>query len=345
VIGHPLGHSMSPFIHDRLFALSGRTASYGAQDIPPETLSDELPRLLEHAAGVNVTIPHKQAVIPLLDGLYGRAELYRSVNTIAVTPEGRFGYNTDADGFLHALGGSGIPLAGRVALLGCGGVGRTFACEAALAGCEIVNAVRDADLAAGEALLEYVRALKPGAACTLTTLNRLEGPFDLLINATPVGMYPHADASPVTAGLLHDVKAVFDAVYNPNSSANELLDRKMAEYAQAVCHGRPHFHVALVQDISPNCDCHGENDAPILPDIGMFASFDPVALDQACADACLKATPIENSQLGEHLAKPDWHCHHDHFKDSNPNIEWQATLDQAEKIGLGTRQYELKIVK
>ena len=137
----------------------------------------------------------------------------------------------------------------------------------------------------------------------------------------------------------------YDAVYNPNSSANELLDRKMAEYAQAVCHGRPHFHIALVQDISPNCDCHGENDAPILPDIGMFASFDPVALDQACADACLKATPIENSQLGEHLAKPDWHCHHDHFKDSNPNIEWQATLDQAEKIGLGTRQYELKIVK
>ena len=137
----------------------------------------------------------------------------------------------------------------------------------------------------------------------------------------------------------------FDAVYNPNSSANELLDRKMAEYAQAVCHGRPHFHISLVQDISPNCDCHGENDAPILPDIGMFASFDPVALDQACADACLKATPIANSQLGEHLAAPGWHCHHDHFKDSNPNIEWKATLDQAEKIGLGTREYELKIIK
>ena len=137
----------------------------------------------------------------------------------------------------------------------------------------------------------------------------------------------------------------FDAVYNPNSSANELLDRKMAEYAQAVCHGSPCFHISLVQDISPNCDCHGENDAPILPDIGMVASFDPVALDQACADACLKATPIENSQLGEHLAEPGWHCHHDHFKDSNPNIEWEATLDQAEKIGLGTRQYELKRIK
>ena len=137
----------------------------------------------------------------------------------------------------------------------------------------------------------------------------------------------------------------FDAVYNPNDSANELLDRKMAEYAQAVCHDRPCFHISLVQDISPNCDCHGENDAPILPDIGMFASFDPVALDQACADACLKATPIANSQLGEHLAEPGWHCHHDHFKDSNPNIEWKATLDQAEKIGLGIREYELKIIK
>ena len=77
----------------------------------------------------------------------------------------------------------------------------------------------------------------------------------------------------------------FDAIYSQCDSANEMLDRKMAEYAAAVCAGRPCFHVSLVQDISPNCDCHCENDAPILPDIGIFASFDPVALDQACADA------------------------------------------------------------
>ena len=136
----------------------------------------------------------------------------------------------------------------------------------------------------------------------------------------------------------------FDAVYSPNECANEELDRKMAEYAAAVCHDRPCFHVALVQDISPNCDCHGENDAPILPDIGMFASFDPVALDQACADACLAAAPLPNSQLSGNLAKPGWNCHHDNFKDSNPNIEWKATLDQAEKVGMGTRQYVLKKV-
>ena len=123
---------------------------------------------------------------------------------------------------------------------------------------------------------------------------------------------------------------------------NEELDRKMAEYAAAVCADRPCFHISLVQDISPNCDCHGENDAPILPDIGMFASFDPVALDQACADACLNAQPLPNSQLGQNLAKPGWNCYHDNFKDSNPNVEWKATLEQAEKIGMGTRQYTLK---
>ncbi|MCD8249039.1 MAG: DUF362 domain-containing protein [Lachnospiraceae bacterium] len=136
----------------------------------------------------------------------------------------------------------------------------------------------------------------------------------------------------------------YDAVYSNNDSTVELLDRKMAEYAQAVCHGRPCFHIALVQDVSPNCDCHEENDAPILPNIGMFASFDPVALDQACADACLAAQPLPNSQLSDHLAQKDWECHHDHFKDSNPNIEWRATLDQAEKIGLGTRTYELMTI-
>ena len=121
-----------------------------------------------------------------------------------------------------------------------------------------------------------------------------------------------------------------------------MLDRKMAEYAQAVCQDRPCFHISLVQDVSPNCDCHGENDAPILPDIGMFASFDPVALDQACADACMAAQPMPGSQLSDNLSSPGWECHHDHFKDSNPNIEWKATLEQAEKIGLGTRAYELK---
>ena len=133
----------------------------------------------------------------------------------------------------------------------------------------------------------------------------------------------------------------FDAIYNPTGTAAEMVCKKMTEYTVAVLGDKPAFHISLIMDVSPNCDCHGENDAPILPNIGMLASFDPVALDQACADLCLKAEPIRNSQLGDNLAKPDWHHHHDHFLDSNPNIRWKETLEHGEKIGLGTRDYEL----
>lgn len=137
----------------------------------------------------------------------------------------------------------------------------------------------------------------------------------------------------------------FDAISNDQWDAGDLLDRKMAEYAQAICQDRPCFHVSLAMDISPNCDCHGDNDAPILPNIGMFASLDPVAIDQACVDACQKAAPLPNSQLGDNLAKPDWHHHHDHFMDSNPNVHWKETLEHAEKIGMGSREYELVKLK
>ncbi len=133
----------------------------------------------------------------------------------------------------------------------------------------------------------------------------------------------------------------FDAIEFNDSNANAVLNCKMAEYTKAVVDGRPHFHISLVVDVSPNCDCHGENDAPILPNIGMFASFDPLALDQACADACLASDPMPHSQLSDHLAQPGFHDHHDHFTNSAPESEWKSCLEHAEKIGLGCRQYEL----
>ena len=137
----------------------------------------------------------------------------------------------------------------------------------------------------------------------------------------------------------------FDAISNPDWSANAILNRKMAEYAKAVVDGRPAFYINIVMDVSPNCDCHAENDAPILPDVGMFCSFDPVALDQACADACQRQTPFANSQLGEHMAQPGFVDHHDHFTNSTPESEWETCLEHAEKIGLGSRAYELVTVK
>ncbi len=133
----------------------------------------------------------------------------------------------------------------------------------------------------------------------------------------------------------------FDAIDFEDPNSSQMLNYRIAEYAKAVVDGRPQFHISLVMDISPNCDCHVENDAPILPDVGMFASFDPLALDQACVDACMKCEPLPNSQLGEHMRDPHFVDHHDHFTNSTPESEWQSCLSHAEKIGLGTRDYEL----
>ena len=137
----------------------------------------------------------------------------------------------------------------------------------------------------------------------------------------------------------------FDAIHSLDDSANEMVGRKMAEYTAAIVQDRPAFYINVARDISPNCDCHSENDAPILPDIGVFASFDPVAIDQACVDACLKAEPIRNSQLGDNLARPDWKKYSDNFYDSNPDSRWKETLEHGEQIGLGSRSYELVTMK
>jgi len=131
----------------------------------------------------------------------------------------------------------------------------------------------------------------------------------------------------------------FHAIHPTNDSANDDLCRKMAEYAKAVVDGRPAFHISIAADISPCCDCHGENDAPILPNIGIFASFDPVALDQACADMCLEAAPMKNSVLGD-LARFD-PGREDPFTAAAPDTNWKVTLEHAEKLGVGTRRYEL----
>ena len=133
----------------------------------------------------------------------------------------------------------------------------------------------------------------------------------------------------------------FDAIAFANDAATKELNCRMAEYTKAVIDGRPDFHISLVMDISPNCDCHPENDAPILPDIGMFCSFDPLALDQACVDACLRQQPLPGSQLYDNMHKEGFCDHHDHFENSTPESEYKTCLAHAEKIGIGSREYEL----
>ena len=133
----------------------------------------------------------------------------------------------------------------------------------------------------------------------------------------------------------------FDAIAFATDAATKELNCRMAEYTKAVIDGRPNFHISLVMDISPNCDCHAENDAPILPDIGMFCSFDPLALDQACVDACLRQQPLPGSQLYDNMHREGFCDHHDHFVNSTPESEYKTCLEHAAKIGIGSREYEL----
>lgn len=131
-----------------------------------------------------------------------------------------------------------------------------------------------------------------------------------------------------------------DAVLPASDESNDILNRKIAEYTKAVIDGRPSFHISLVIDVSPYCDCHAENDAAIVPDVGMFASFDPVALDVACADAVNRQPIIQNSLLGE-----SDHQGHDHFGAVSPETNWMTAIDHAVKLGLGSKEYELVEVK
>ncbi len=121
--------------------------------------------------------------------------------------------------------------------------------------------------------------------------------------------------------------------------APAVTNRKIAEYTKAVLLDKPAFHVSFLIDVSPFCDCDCGNDVPIIPDVGMFASFDPVAIDQACVDAANKQPIMANGYIGKHKHSEDEE--HDVFTMSHPDCDWAAGLEHAEKLGLGTREYEL----
>ena len=211
VIGHPIGHTMSPFIHQRLFALEGIPVSYQVLDVPD--LPAALPALRELDC-FNITIPHKSAILPFLDGLEEKARLFGSVNTVQVK---------------EALENHGCDFSGRVLLLGNGGAARALAFEAAARqrDLDLTIACRKSSQPKAVALTQEVAAylrrrgdrdfcLEVDTYEELEAFCRWEGrSFDLLLNATSVGMYPHAGESPVSAKVVARCRAVFDAVYNP----------------------------------------------------------------------------------------------------------------------------------
>lgn len=132
----------------------------------------------------------------------------------------------------------------------------------------------------------------------------------------------------------------YDGVVLGEGDTSERLNCKIAEYTKAVLKGKPNFHISFIMNVSPECDCWNHNDAAIIPDLGIACSFDPVALDQACADMVIHAPVLENSGLGESHAHDNLEGE-DKFHLMHPDTNWQAALDHAEKIGIGTRKYEL----
>ena len=124
-----------------------------------------------------------------------------------------------------------------------------------------------------------------------------------------------------------------DAIDAANDESTTVLNCKMAEYTKAILQDRPHFHISLICDVSPVCDCYGVNDVPIISDIGMFASFDPVALDLACADACNKMPRNEVHEFAEN--------DNDLFHSLHTVTDWRAQISHGKKIGLGSDSYEL----
>lgn len=215
LIGHPLGHSMSPFIHERLFAMAGKEASYTLTDIAPEHLEGKEP-FLRSLRGFNITIPHKMAVIPMVDELDESAKRYESVNCVANKNGKLIGYNTDCDGFTMSV--RDYPMDGKVLLIGCGGVGRMIATEALRHGADLTIGIIPQDQKLVEAFIQEAKAAMPDAVVRYAITAEIHEKFDVIINASPVGMYPKTDACPVPDELIDQADYFFDVIYNPTKT-------------------------------------------------------------------------------------------------------------------------------
>lgn len=212
LIGYPLGHSMSPMIHDNLFKIKDREASYDLTEIAPEDLESMMPKLRE-LNGFNVTIPHKQAIIPFLDELGESAKKYNSVNCVVNKNGKLIGYNTDCDGFIRSV--EKYPMNKKVLLIGCGGVGRMMAVEAAGNGADLTIGIIEIDRERADILTKEILEMIPDAKITVKLISEIDEEFDVLLNACPVGMYPKTEGCPAGDSLIEKCGCVFDVIYNP----------------------------------------------------------------------------------------------------------------------------------
>ncbi len=233
LIGHPLGHSMSPMIHEGLFRLKGKDCPYDLTDIAPENLSSKAD-FLRSLSGFNITIPHKVAVIDLIDEMAESAERYNSVNCVSNQNGKLVGYNTDCDGFLLSVNSLNMPLDKNVLLIGCGGVGRMIAVETVRHGGKLTVAHIPEALEMAENLKSELMEKYPDTTVKTVNMNEISGKFDMLINASPVGMYPKTENCPVSDEIISNCGCAFDVVYNP---VETLLVKKFREQGKPALGG------------------------------------------------------------------------------------------------------------
>lgn len=217
LLGGTLKHTMSPPIHSRLFELRGRDFEYEIVEASEEKLFDKA-AYLNGLSGYNVTIPHKIGIIDYIDRLDKTAEKYHSVNCVDNKNGVLTGYNTDVDGFLRSLSANGGKLDGKVLLLGAGGVGRMMAIETCCAGGELTMAVLPDFIPQAEIVKKDILKICPDAKVEIVTFDAIHGSFDVMINATPVGMYPKCDECVVSDEIISRTNFVFDAIYNPRET-------------------------------------------------------------------------------------------------------------------------------
>lgn len=223
LFGWPLGHTMSPELHTALFELDDLDADYIGVAVPPEHLVDAFALAKQKLAGVNLTIPHKKAVIPLLDKIDEGARVLHSVNTVAFTNGYSEGYNTDILGFSASLEKDNIKLSGgKVLLLGYGGAAAVMGYFCAREGAHVTITGRNVEKA--QVLCDQLLSALPQAKVIACSKKHIPRDIQVVVNGTPLGMFPHEDAAPLRF-LPHKTEYVFDAIYNPPVTSTMRLAR------------------------------------------------------------------------------------------------------------------------
>lgn len=225
LVGNPLKQSLSPLLHNTLFKTWNLPATYLTWEVEPEHLDAAVLMFRRNLAGFNVTAPYKQSIIPLLDELHLSAEVYGAVNTVKNETGKLIGYNTDGVGFLKGLEQVDYDLQGkRVLLLGAGGASQTVALELAHQGCSFTIANRDVSRA--YMLQRFLESRFAKLDLEITDITRIpRHQYNVVINATPVGMGDLQGQSPLASHYLQGVDLVYDLIYNP-------LDTKLLQEAR-----------------------------------------------------------------------------------------------------------------